>query len=197
MSYINSLLPLSLSALCGVMFFCVSFSYDCGLPCLSLLCFSMFYQATTLTRRWLLAPLWALVARVCGRREADLLEAVLIGGDGGDNGGGANGGGGNGGNGGNGGGVLAGGAHGGGGAPARPEGQAAEARLAAQRQNAPTVAPAQPSTSRAAIGAERPSQESQAAQLAVGELLVAARRAEVSFTLRFLPDFVIFSGTSV
>jgi hypothetical protein len=81
-----------------------------------------------------------------------------------------------------GGGVLAGGAHGGGGAPARPEGQAAEARLAAQRQNAPTAAPAQPSTSRAAIGAERPSQESQAAQLAVGELLVAARRAEVSFS---------------
>jgi hypothetical protein len=176
MSYINSLLPLSISALCGVMFFCVSFSYDCGLPCLSLLRFSMFYQATALTRRWLLAPLWALVARVCGRREADLLEAVLIGGDGGDNGGGGNGGGGNGG------GVLAGGAHGGGGAPARPEGQAAEARLAAQRQNAPTVAPAQPSTSRAAIGAERPSQESQAAQLAVGELLVAARRAEVSFS---------------
>jgi hypothetical protein len=51
-----------------------------------LLCFSMFYQATAFTRRWLLAPLWALVARVCGRREADLLEAVLIGGgDGGDN----------------------------------------------------------------------------------------------------------------
>jgi hypothetical protein len=129
------------------MFFCVSFSYDCDLPCLSLLCFSMFYQATALTRRWLLAPLWALVARVCGRREADLLEAVLIGGDGGDNGGGGNGGGG-----------IVGGAHGGGGggAPARPEGQAAEARLAAQRHNAPTAAPAQPSTSRAAIGRNGP-----------------------------------------
>ena len=163
MSYINSLLPLSLSALCGVMFFCVSFSYDCGLPCLSLLCFSMFYQATAFTRRWLLSPLWALVARICGRREADLLEAVLIGG----------------------------------GAPVRPEGQAAAARLAAQRNNTPTAASAQLSTSRAAIGAERPSQESQGAQIAVGELLVAARRAEVSFTLRFLPDFVIFSGTSV
>ena len=51
-----------------------------------LLCFSMFYQATAFTRRWLLAPLWALVARICGRQEADLLEAVLIGGgDGGDN----------------------------------------------------------------------------------------------------------------
>jgi hypothetical protein len=122
-----------------------------------LLCFSVFYQATAFTRRWLLAPLWALVARVCGRREADLLEAVLIGGDGGDNGGG---------------GVIVGGAHGGGGAPARPEGQAAEARLAAQRNNAPTAAPAQPSTSRAAIGAEQTSQESQAAQIAVGELLV-------------------------
>jgi hypothetical protein len=89
----------------------------------------MFYQATAFTRRWLLAPLWALIARVCGRREADLLEAVLIGGgDGGENGGGDNGGGGNGG------GVIVGGAHGGG-APVRPEGQAAAARLAAQRNN--------------------------------------------------------------
>jgi hypothetical protein len=146
-----------------------------------LLCFSMFYQATAFTRRWLLAPLWALVARVCRRREADLLEAVLIGGgDGGENGGDDNGGGGNGGS-----------------APVRPEGHAVAARLAAQRNNAPTAASAQPSTSRAAIGAERPSQESQAAQIAVGELLVAARRAEVSFTLGFLPDFVIFSGTGV
>ncbi len=70
--------------------------------------------------------------------------------------------------------------------PARPEGQAAVARLAAQRNNAPIVATAQPSTSRAAIGAERPSQESQAAQLAVGELLVAALRAEVSFNVSYL-----------
>ncbi len=154
-----------------------------------LLVFSMFYRATAFTRRWLLAPLWALVARVCGRREADLLEAILIG-DGGENGGGDNGGGGNGG------GVIVGVAHGGG-APVCPEGQAVAARLAAQRNNAPTAATAQPSTSRAAIGEERPSQESQAAQIAVGELLVAARRAEVSLTLRFLPDFVIFSGTGV
>jgi hypothetical protein len=142
-----------------------------------LLCFSVFYQATAFTRRWLLAPLWALVAHVCGRREADLLEAVLIGGDNG------------------GGGVIVGGAYGG--APARPEGQAAEARLAAQRNNAPTAAPAQPSTSRAAIGAEQTSQESQAAQIAVGELLVCCPAGGGEFSLLFLPDFVIFSGTSV
>ncbi len=117
-----------------------------------LVVFSMFHQATAFTRRWLLAPLWALVACVCGRREADLLEAILIGGgDGSDSGGG-----------GNAGSVIVSGANGG--APVRPEGQAAVARLAAQRNNAPLAAAAQPSTSRAAIGAERPSQESQAAQ---------------------------------
>ncbi len=68
----------------------------------------------------------------------------------------------------------------------RPEGQAAVAMLAAQRNNAPLAAVAQPSTSRAAMGADRPSQESQAAQLAVGELLVAARRAELSFIVSYL-----------
>jgi hypothetical protein len=70
--------------------------------------------------------------------------------------------------------------------PVRPEGQAAVAMLAAQRNNAPLAAVAQPSTSRAAMGADRPSQESQAAQLAVGELLVAARRAELSFIVSYL-----------
>jgi hypothetical protein len=144
----------------------------------------MFHQATAFTRRWLLAPLWALVACVCSRRETDLLEAVFIGG-GYNNGGGCNGGG-----------VIGGGALGGG-IPVCPEGQAAVARQAAQHINAPFAAPAQPSTSRAAMALDRPSQESQAAQLAVGELLVAARRAEVSLTLRFLPGFVIFSGTCV
>jgi hypothetical protein len=122
-----------------------------------LVVFSMFDQATAFTRKWLLAPLWALVAGVCGRREADLLEAILIGGgDGGDSGGG-----------GNACGVIVSGAN----APVRPEGQAAVARLAAQGNNAPLAAAAQPSTSRAAIGAERPSQESQAAQWPWGSCL--------------------------
>jgi hypothetical protein len=134
------------------MFFSFSFSYNVTYL-VFLVVFSMFHQVTAFTRRWLLALLWALVARVCGRREVDLLEAILIGGsDGGDNGGG-----------GNAGSVIVGGAKGSS-APVRPEGQAAAARLTAQRNNAPLAAAAQPFTSRAAIGAERRSQESQAAQ---------------------------------
>jgi hypothetical protein len=51
------------------------------------------------------------------------------------------------------------------------------ARMDAQQNIAPPAAAAQPSTSRAALEADRPSQESQAPP----ELLVAARQAEVNF----------------
>jgi len=110
----------------------------------SFLLFSLLHRATGLTRRWLLAPLWTLVAFVCGL----FLEAVLN--RGGDN-------------------RV--------GAPERPEERAAVARMDAQQNIAPPAAAAQPSTSRAALEADRPSQESQAPP----ELLVAARQAEVNF----------------
>jgi hypothetical protein len=129
------------------------FSFSCNVIYLcSFLLISLLHRATGLTRKWLLPPLWALVALVSGR----LLEAVLVrGGDGGDNCVG----------------VLV-----------CPKEQAAVARLAVQQNNAPPAAEAQPSTSRAALEEDRPSQESQVAQLAVGELLVAARQAKVNFS---------------